>query len=1014
LKPVLALLFSVALAALPFGADGAADPTVATQKLMSKLAWRNIGPFIGGRVVAVAGVPSEPNVFYFGGVQGGVWRSTDYGNEWTNISDGKIPLTAQTIGALAVAPSNPKIIYAGSGERDIRGDVDTGDGVYRTSDAGRTWHYAGLRDTHVTAGLVVDPHDPNVVYAATMGHVFTSNPDRGVYKTTDGGKTWKKVLYAAMWQAQRVPWKLTSGGPGSGLYKTTDGGAHWTAISAHPGFAHGVFGRMGVAVAATDPRTVYAIVQARDGGVFRSRDAGATWKRVNRQMKLRQRAFYYMSIFVDPTNANTVFAPEVDDVFKSTDGGVRWLPFFPPGIGGDHHIIWINPHDPKILLEGDDGGATVSTDGGKTWSVETNQPTGQYYHIALDSQFPFHVYGAAQDEGAFEGPSATPNGFIGLGDWHALASGESTFVAPEPDDPQVTYGSGYYSTLLRQDLSVGQTHNVTPWANYLSGAPSSELRYRFGWTHPIFFSPADDRELLIAAQNVFSSIDRGRTWNVISPDLTRDDKRTEGPTGGPVDLDQTGAETFPDISALAVSPLDGDRMWAGSADGLVHVTSDHGAHWTSVTPPQLPQWAQITSIEPSHVAAGAAYLTASRYMWDDFRPYVYATTDFGAHWVPIVTGLPADQYAFAVRQDPREPRLLFAGTRSSVYVSLDGGARWQPLTLNLPGAQVRDLAVNARQGALVAATHGRAIWILDNLALLEGLAREQPPSVADPQLFAPETAWLTHAYGAASSPVRFGGQNPDYGATVFFNLPASYAGTTPVTLTLSDAHGATIRRFTLSRKPKHEKKIPPDVRYEMDAVHTRALDLAELTAIEPGMNRFVWDLRYAPATEVAGFKEPSADDFRASVDGPTVVPGDYTVTLRYGATIRSQPLRVQLDPRLHARADDLAARLALEMQVHATLDQLNTRINEALRAARPMAPAKRAALRDTLAGLVNLDIHSSEGDVLHETKLREHLAFLANELETAYERPTAAEEAAFADLRAQALAGEARLEAALP
>jgi len=1009
----------------------AAEATGAAPAFASKLHWRNIGPFIGGRVVAVAGVPSEANVFYFGGVQGGVWRSTDYGNQWENVSDGKIPGAAQTIGALAVAPSNPKVIYAGSGESDIRGDFDTGDGIYVTRDGAKTWHYAGLRETHTTSTLVIDPHDPNIVYAGSMGHVFKDNPERGVFKTTDGGKTWRKilfvdagtgaidvvmdptnanVLYAAMWQAQRVPWKLTSGGPGSGLYKSTDAGAHWSLISKHPGFATGTLGRMGVSVAASNPRTVYAIVQARDGGVFRSDDAGATWKLVNNQMKLRQRAFYYMAIYADPRNPKVAYAPEVDDVFKTTDGGVTWKNFFPRSNHGDHHIMWLSPSDQKVMLEGDDGGAVVSTDGGKTWSTEFNQATGQYYHVALDDQFPFHVYGAAQDEGSFEGPSASTAGEIDLGQWRGVASGESTFVAPEPGNPEVTYGAAYRNVLMRQDNTVGQFHNVTPWVPYLTGATSAEMKYRFSWTHPVLFSPAKNDELLESAQNVWSSTDHGQTWTSISPDLTRDDKSTEGPSGGPIDLDQTGVETFPDIASLAVSPLDGNVLWAGSADGLVHVTTDHGANWKDVTPPQLPQWTQISSIEPSHTAAGTAYVTASRYMWDDFHPYAYVTADYGAHWTPLGKGIPSDQYVFVVREDPREPRLLFAGTRSTVYVSFDLGGSWQPLTLDLPGAQMHDIAIDVRQGEVAVATHGRAFWILDNLALLEQLARGPQRDNANPQLFAPETAWLTHAYGAAPFPPPATGENPPFGATVFFNVPAKYDGKIPVTLAFLDANGATVRSFPLHLKDKHAKKVPPEVRGEMDAIHQRALDFADLTAITPGMNKFQWDLRYAPATEVSGYHEPLADDFPASVDGPTLVPGAYTVVLQYGATKMTQPLTVQLDPRLHPAAGDLDARLALEMRVHESLDKLDTVLNAALAAAPKLPSAKRARLEAAIAGLVQFDIHSSEGDLLHESHLRSHLAFLANELETAYEKPTAAEYAAYDEFKAQADAGIAQLQ----
>ncbi len=476
---------------------------------------------------------------------------------------------------------------------------------------------------------------------------------------------------------------------------------------------------------------------------------------------------------------------------------------------GDNHIVWINPRKPNILLVGNDGGATVSVDGGNSWSNEHNQPTGQYYHVALDNQFPFHVFGAAQDEGAFEGPSAAVGPGIGPGEWYSVALGESTFVAPEPGDPHATYGSGYYSSFVRLDRITGDAKNVSPWPRYMSGASSAETKYRFGWTHPIFFSPSNPRELLVGAQVVFSSTDHGQTWKIISPDLTRNDPTSEAATGGPVDLDQTGAETYPDIASLAVSPLDADVLWAGSADGLVHVTTDHGGRWTDVTPPQLPQWAQISSIEPSRTSKSTAYLTASRFMWDDYHPYVYQTTDYGAHWTALTNGLPPDQYTFVVRQDPREPRLLFAGTRSTVYVSLDGGGQWQPLTLNLPGVQVRDLAIDAREGELVAATHGRAFWILDNLALLEQLAAQSSYSVASTQLFTPETAWLSNAYGGPPFSIPNFGENPDYGAEVFFNLPKSYNGRTPLTLTFLDGNGATVRSFTLHLKAKHEQKLTP-------------------------------------------------------------------------------------------------------------------------------------------------------------------------------------------------------------
>jgi len=1020
-----AVAASFVLSPLVTHAAGSSTPA---QQLMSKLSWRSIGPYIGGRSVAVAGVPSQPNLFYFGGVQGGVWKSTNYGLSWTNITDGKIPGVADPIGAIAVAPSNPSVIYIGTGEADIRQDFDTGDGVYKSSNAGKTWSYAGLRDTHMITKLAIDPRNSNVVYAASLGHVFMPNAERGIFKTTDGGATWQKVLfvddktggvdlvmdprdpnvlYAAMWQVQRQPWKLTSGGPGSALYKTVDGGAHWTKISTNPGFATGILGKIGVSVAPTNPRVVYATVQARDGGIYRSADAGTTWKHVNGEMKLRQRAFYYTAIFADPTNATTAYAPEVDGVYRTKDGGKTWTLINTPH--GDDHIIWVNPHNPKIMLEGDDGGGTVSVDGGDTWSDDHNQPTGQFYHVSIDDQFPFHVFGASQDEGAYEGPSAAVGPGIGPGEWHAVALGESTFVAPDPDDPDVTYGSGYFSSMAQFNRKTGNEKNVSPWPRYMAGASAAETAYRFGWTHPIFFSPANPHELLVGSQVVFSSMDRGQTWKIISPDLTRNDPSTEGPTGGPVTLDQTGAETFPDISSLAVSPLDADVLWAGSADGLVHVTTDHGAHWTLVTPAQLPDWAQISSIEPSHTQKGTAYLTASRYQWDDYRPYVYETTDYGAHWTTLTNGIPADQYALVVRQDPSEPNLLFAGTRSTAYVSLNGGAQWQPLTLNLPGVQVRDLAIDVREGELVAATHGRAFWILDNISLLEQLARESALSTAGAQLFTPQTAWLSNAYGGPDFSIPDFGDNPHYGAAVFFNLPANYNGSTPASITVLDANGATVRSFTLHRKDKHEHKLTPEQEDNLDAAQRRQRDVSDLTAVEPGTNVFRWDLRYAPAYDAPTFKLVPTDDWPDSADGPTVVPGTYTAVLQYGSQTLRAPVVVKLDPRIHPAAGDLEARLALEMELLGAIDRLDRSIAAAMNA-RGIAASQRVQVDGAIANMVMLDVHSSEADVMKPTKIREQLAFLLNSLEAAYARPTAAEYATAKDLEALASAGETQLQ----
>jgi photosystem II stability/assembly factor-like uncharacterized protein len=1037
------LAFSTVFAA---PATAQSSGALAARDLMSKLEWRSVGPYIGGRVVTVTGVAGNSNLFYAGTVGGGIWKSTDEGLEWKNISDGQLPGPSASIGAIAVAPSDPNIIYAGTGEDDIRNDMIPGDGIFKSTDAGRTWQYAGLRETHSVSEIIVSPKDPNTVYASSMGHVFVPDPNRGVFKTTDGGKTWKKilfvddktgaidlimdpnhpgVLYAAMWLAQRTAWGLTSGGPGSGLWKTTDGGKHWTSLSHNAGLPQGVLGRIGVTLVASHPDTLYAIVQADDGGVFRSDDAGKTWRRVNDEAKLRQRAFYYMAVFADPKDPNTVYAPQVDALWVSHDGGKTFTKLHTPH--GDNHALWINPDNTSLLLEGNDGGATVSTDGGKTWSTEHNQPTGQFYHVNLDDQFPFHIYGAQQDEGAFEGPSATADGVIPLGDWKSVAFGESTFTVPQPGDPEITYGSGYYSIFVKQNLATEQMQSASPWPLYQSGASSAELKDRFGWTHPILFSPADPKVLFTSAQYVFRSDDNGLTWTRISPDLTRNQPSTEVPSGGSIDLDQTGAEVYPEVYSLAVSPLDGNLLWAGSDDGLVHVTSDGGRNWQLVTPPGLPDCA-ISSIEPSYTDRETAYLTAWRYMWDDFRPYVYKTTDLGQHWTAITGDLPDDEFAFAIRQDPRDPQLLFLGTFSTVYVSLDGGGHWQPLSLNLPPAEVRDIAINVRQGDVVIATHGRSFWVLDNLALLEQLTSKPAVATGAGYVFAPEQAWLTHAYATAPPDDRepAAGANPPFGATVFFHIPAGYNGKTPATFSFQDAQGKVIRTFTLhleTEKEKQEKadekagKPEPDHSAE-DAIQRRQKAEAKLTAVEPGMNSFQWDLRYPPAIEVNGFHAPdAAGGLDYSTDGPFITPGVYAVVLNVGGQQSRQTFTVALDPRLHATRQDLEAEFSLTQQIQDDMNVLNQALNQALAARDKLAARHNAqesgaldALNAAIENYVQMKMRSSEGDVLHEEKLHAWLAYLAADVEVAWDRPTAAQYAVFHDLDSQTKAAEQKLE----
>ncbi|MGH9733080.1 MAG: VPS10 domain-containing protein [Candidatus Acidiferrales bacterium] len=1040
--------FTVVAVLLSLAALAIAD-TIPTSKLISKLQWRSVGPYIGGRVVTVTGVPSNPNLFYMGTVGGGIWKSTDYGLHWANISDGKLRSSSPSVGAIAVSLSDPKIIYAGIGESDIRTDMIPGDGIYKSIDEGKTWAYIGLRDTHTISNIVIDPKNPDIVYASSMGHVFKPDPNRGVFKSTDGGKTWKKtlfvndetgainlvmepnnpdVLYAAMWQAQRTPWSLISGGPGSGIYKTTDGGAHWTDITRGEGLPKGVLGRIGIAVSAANANVVYAIMQAKEGGVFRSDDAGKTWKRVNNDMSLRQRAFYYMAIFGDPKDANTVYAPQVDALWVSHDGAKTWKRLRTPH--GDNHVVWINPNNTNILLEGNDGGATVSTDGGKTWSDEHNQPTGQFYHINLDDQFPYHIYGAQQDEGSFEGPSARAGGSIPTTSWDRVAYGESTYSVPQPDDPNITFGSGYFSIFMRYNKVTGQYQGISPWPNYQEGAASNELKYRFGWTHPILFSPANPKELLIGAQYVLKSDDYGQTWQKISPDLTRNKPETELPSGGPIDTDHSSAEVFPGISALGVSPKDGNVIWAGSDDGLVHVTTDGGANWQSVNPPGLPEMAWINSIQPSYGDTGTAFLAARNYMQDDFAPYVYKTTDYGKTWTAITNGLPADSYVFDLRQDPNDPDLLLLGTKSTVYATFDAGAHWQALTLNLPTAQVRDIAFDTNQDQVAIATHGRSFWVLDNLSLLERMTKSPQVDSSSAHLFAPQKAWLTHAYGGGNPDFQpsNAGANPPFGATIFFNIPANYDGKTSAKLEFQNAQGETVRTFNLHLKKKESHEQQQKEREALANKSQQEQDRhaeEQLTGIEPGMNSFQWDLRYPNATNVTDFHAPvAAGGLEDNVQGPEIVPGTYTVVLDYSGKKTQQQFDVALDPRMKASQDDLQARLALELKIHNSLDELDKKINEAISVRDKLETGIRghhlteAPTRPALADLdrelgdtVQLQVRSSEGTLLHEAKLHSYLAYLAASVELGYVRPTQAQEQVFDTLDQQAKAAEQKLDA---
>ncbi|MGH8279488.1 MAG: WD40/YVTN/BNR-like repeat-containing protein [Gammaproteobacteria bacterium] len=968
--------------------------------LLQALQWRSVGPYTGGRVTSVAGVAAEPNLFYAAYAGGGVWKTEDYGYNWESVFPDNM-----NIGAIAVAPSNAQVIYVGTGDSAPRNTVMTmGDGMYKSTDGGKTWSHIGLENTHVISWIVVDPSNPDVVYAAALGHVWAPNTERGVYKTTDGGQTWKKVLYindgtgaitlamdpskprvvyATMWQFSRQPWGFSSGGPDSGIFKTTDGGAHWSNITHAPGLPKGIFGKAGIAVAPSEPNVVYALVQAKTenpnkpGGLYRSDNGGQSWTLVNDSSELTQRAFYYMRVYVDPKDASTIYLPNVN-VFVSHDSGKTLIALRPPH--GDNHAFWINPDDPQVFIEGNDGGASVTRDGGKTWSTEDNQPTGQFYHINLDDQFPFHIYAAQQDRSAVVGPSAVNFGKIPAV-WGRAAGGENSWVVPQPGKWWITYGSGYYSLMDSFDSRTEVDRSIDPSPIYHVGAPASELTYRSNWSHhPIMFMPNNPGVLLNGTQYVLKSTDFGQIWTKISPDLTRNDKSRQGLPGGPISKDISGAEIYDTISAMDVSPLNDNVIWTGSDDGLVYVTQDGGGHWTRVTPQGLPEWIKITCIDASQTTPGTAYLTASRYQWDDFKPYVYVTTDYGKHWTSLANGLPADQYLNAVRQDPNDPGMLFVATSKTVFLSLDNGAHWEPLTLNLPPVRVSDLAIQAQQHAVVLATYGRGIWVLDNLQYLEQLGRAQVTDTA-PYLFTPQQTWLTQRSSFSFGGGSAGGANAPGGATVFFYLPQGYTGTTPVKLSFTTAAGEVINSYDLPLVPK-----PNGTTNKVERPRV-------LPTLHAGMNHFQWDLRYPPAIYPNGYFISET----GRIEAPTVVPGTYYAVLDYNGTALKEPFVIKLDPRLSTTQEQLQARNDLLLKINDTLNTLNMVINQATNArsrlqkavAGGQVPAARA--RDALAALdrdidamVNFKIQSGEGDLVYETRVAIRLIQLAGDIQQSY------------------------------
>ena len=716
-------------------------PDMAEADLLSGLEWRLLGPFRGGRVGAVAGDPHAPLVFYFGSTGGGVWKTTDGGAYWENVSDRFFQRAS--VGALAVAQADPNVVYAGMGESCIRGNVSHGDGVYRSTDAGRTWSHLGLQDTRHIAKVRVHPTNPDLVYVAALGHAHGPNQERGVFRSKDGGQSWEqvlfrgqdagasdlsmdphnpRVLYASFWETRRTPWSLTSGGPGSGLFKSTDGGDTWTEISRNKGLprADNVLGKIGVCASGARPERVFAIVEAEDGAVFRSDDGGETWTRLSEERGLRQRAWYYHHIIADPQDPETVWVLNTE-TWKSHDGGQTFSGFAIPH--GDNHDLWIDPRDPRRMIEGNDGGATVTFNAGETWSSIYNQPTAEFYHVTTDTRTPYRLYAAQQDNTTISVPSRSPLIAITQSEAIEIGGGESGYIAVRPDNPNVIFAGSYLGYLTRYDHTTGQARSIEVWPEDVLGGGARDARYRFQWTFPTLLSPHDPNTLYVTGNHVFRSTDEGTSWEEISPDLTRNDVSKLESSGGPITKDNTGAEFYCTIFSFVESPLERGLFWAGTDDGLVHVSRDNGKTWQNVTPPGLPEWTLISIIEASPHDAGAAYVAATRYKLDDFAPYAFKTTDYGASWTRITSGIPENVFVRVVREDPTRRGLLYAGTETGVFVSYDDGGTWRPAKGNLPTVPIHDLVVKQPEGDLVLATHGRSFWIYDDLGPIRAIAR---------------------------------------------------------------------------------------------------------------------------------------------------------------------------------------------------------------------------------------------------------------------------------------------------
>ncbi|HEX5652003.1 MAG TPA: hypothetical protein VFX58_02950 [Chitinophagaceae bacterium] len=887
-----------------------ADPEAV---LLSKTKYRLIGPWRGGRSAAVAGSYKQKNTFYFGATGGGVWKTTDGGSNWKNISD---KYFGGSIGAVAVAASDENILYAGEGENTMRGNVSEGlGGLWRSEDAGRSWKNIGLKDGRHILRIIIHPRNPDIVWVAVMGHLFGPNEERGIYKTTDGGKSWRRTLYvnnqtgcsdlvmepgnptvfyAGTWRLIRTPYSLESGGPGSGLWKSTDGGETWMNITGKKGLPKGVWGIVGVAVAASNPDKVYAILENEKGGMYASNDGGETWTLTSSDNNIRQRAWYYTKVFVDPKNENLVYAPNVG-FMRSRDGGRTFQSVRTPH--GDHHDLWIDPEDGNRMIVADDGGAQVSFDGGENWSTYLNQPTAQIYRVSTDNSFPYRILGAQQDNSTLRIKHRTYGAAITDRDWDVTAGSESGYVVADPANPDIVYGGNYGGYLSRLDHKTGENRAITVWPDNPMGAGADVLKYRFQWNFPIFFSPHNPKRLYAAGNHLFVTENEGSSWQEISPDLTTNDKSKQGSSGGPITKDNTSVEYYCTIFTAAESALEKDLLWTGSDDGLIHVSRDAGKTWENVTPKNSPKWIMWNCVETDPFKKGAAYFAGTRYKSDDFAPYIYKTEDYGKTWTLLVNGIDRLHFTRALRADRKRPGLLYAGTEYGMYISFDDGKNWKKFQLNLPQVPITDLAI--KDNDLVIATQGRSFYVLDDLSVLQQMNNTIPAKSL--HVFSVNPAWRIagSSFNPSFGTPRNAGLNPPNGAVINFYVK-QVSDTGKASVTILDRNRKLIRTYS-----------------------TDAKEAADKMEISTGMNQFVWNLQYPASERIEGMI--LWNGVPGSILAP---PGEYFFKLKTGSDSAEGNFLVKADPNYRISQEDYEAQFNYLQSIQNKFNEVQKAIRE--------------------------------------------------------------------------------------